>query len=637
MIKLYKISILTIAFICGILISEFFILPKIITFSLLPISILACIICKNLTIQSIFILINFLSLGHISLTFEKEKILTHKQDLNCVAYIAQIVDEEKNVANIVSVKNKCWKKLKINERIKLKTTEKFLYGDLILVQGNPRKINSKRNPFCFDYKKFLQSQNINYQQNLCICERIGNVPENYFLSKLKLYREKLRNNLQKYIKDEQARGIISAMLLGLKKDLGKNIQNIYSTTGVIHVLAVSGLHVGIIFLFINFLLQFFFKKGTKNIIKLLLTLFFLWFYVGITGFSPSVLRATLMFSIMLLCDFFSFKNQIQSSISISALLLLLFDPKIIYNLGFQLSYSAVIGIVLFQKKIKDLLHIKNRILKYCWDISSVTLSAQIFTLPLILYYFKKFPTYFIFSNLIIIPMSSCFVILGLIVILLSPINFLHKVSSYILNFVLVTVNKVITLIANLPKSSIQTIEIDFFDVIFLYSFIFCLLFFLSNEKFLRLFFITCLILIGKNFYQDYSLRKQNILIFYNVKPYWALSFIKGKRAVVIADKKMETLDYIIDNQIKPSLEHYKIVNVEYKFYDDDIRMFELDQNKICVVSRNFKNFLPCALDFNFDFLLNNSFLDDISDKIRSKEVINYSITPKIFKLDKLKY
>ena len=637
MIKLYKISILTIAFICGILISEFFILPKIITFSLLSISILACIICKNLTIQSVFILINFLSLGHISITSEKEKILKHKQDLHCVAYIAQIVDEEKNVANIVSVKNKYWEKLKINERIKLKTTEKFIYGDLILVQGNPRKISSKLNPFCFDYKKFLQSQNINYQHNLCLYERIGNVPENYFLSKLKLYREKLRNNLQKYIKDEQARGIISAMLLGLKKDLGKNIQNIYSTTGVIHVLAVSGMHVGIIFLFINFLLQFFFKKGQKNIIKLLLTLLFLWFYAGITGFSPSVLRATLMFSIMLLCDFFSFKNQIQSSISISALLLLLFDPKIIYNLGFQLSYSAVIGIVLFQKKIKDLLHIKNRILKYCWDISSVTLSAQIFTLPLILYYFKKFPTYFIFSNLIIIPMSSCFVILGLIVILLSPINFLHKVSSYILNFVLVTVNKVITLIANLPKSSIQTIEIDFLDVIFLYSLIFCLLFFLSNEKFLRLFFITCLILIGKNFYQDYSLRKQNILIFYNVKPYWALSFIKGKRSVVIADKKMETLDYIIDNQIKPSLEHYKIVNVEYKFYDDDIRMFELDQNKICVVSRNFKNFLPSTLDFNFDFLLNNSFLDDISDKIRSKEVINYSITPKIFKLDKLKY
>lgn len=106
MIKLYKISILTIAFICGILISEFFILPKIITFSLLSISILACIICKNITIQSVFILINFLSLGHISITSEKEKILKHKQDLHCVAYIAQIVDEEKNVANIVSVKNK---------------------------------------------------------------------------------------------------------------------------------------------------------------------------------------------------------------------------------------------------------------------------------------------------------------------------------------------------------------------------------------------------------------------------------------------------------------------------------------------------------------------------------------------------
>jgi competence protein ComEC len=578
-------------------------------------------------------------LGYLSITLEKEKILNQKQNFDCVSYMVQIVDEEKNIANILSLKNKNWEKMKVKELIKLKTDAKFHYGDLLLIQGNPKEIKTTLNPFCFDYKKFLQDQNINYQQNLIFYEKLGNVPANYFLAKLKLLREKLKIILQKHIYDEQAQGVILAMMLGFKKNLGNEIQNIYSTTGVIHVLSVSGLHVGIIFFVINFILGIFFKKRPRHFAKLFLTLISLWIYAGLTGFSPSVIRATLMCSIMLLCNFFSTKNQIQSSISISALFILLFGPKLIYNLGFQLSYSAVIGIILFQKKIKEMVNVKNKFIKYFWEISSVTLSAQIFTLPLILFYFQKFPTYFIFSNLIIIPMSTIFVVLGLLVIFFSPINFLYKIISYALNFVLVWVNKIMIFIAGLPKSSIQGIKIDLYDVIFLYGIIFCFLLFLEKEKILKLLYMVCLLFMAKSFYNEYLTSRQKILIFYNVKPYWALSYIKGDEGIIFLDKKLESFPEIIKNQIIPSLNHYQVRGLECRFYDEKIKMLEIEKMKFCILSKEFKNFLP-ALNFEFDYLLDNSFLENIAAKIKAKKIIcthttcdDHQTTPQIFVLN----
>ena len=194
--KLFKISFLTIAFIIGIFISKFYLCSKLIIFLILALS--TCFsFFKNQNLKFFFVIVNFIFLGQLATTFEKEKKLNQKQNLDCVAYIAQIVDEEKNIANIISFKNENWKNLKLKERIKLRSQEKFCYGDLILIQGSPKEIKTSLNPFCFDYKKFLQDQNVNYQQNLFFYKKIGNVPENYFFAKLHLVRENLKTILQK--------------------------------------------------------------------------------------------------------------------------------------------------------------------------------------------------------------------------------------------------------------------------------------------------------------------------------------------------------------------------------------------------------------------------------------------------------
>ncbi len=243
----------------------------------------------------------------MSIVFEKNNF-HEAEKMAYVAYLAQIVDEEKNIAKIMSYKDEVWKIVKSQRRVKLKTAEKFRYGDLVLVQGTPKKLKSNLNPYCFDYKKFLQEQNIDYYHKVNFYQIIGNKPESYLKAQFKILREKLKVVLQKHIHDEQARGVILAMVLGLKEGL-KEIQNVYSTTGVVHILAVSGLHVGIIFLVINFILGFLFRKRPQHVAKIIFTLLPLWFYAGITGFSPSVLRSTLMCSITLICIFFFNKTR----------------------------------------------------------------------------------------------------------------------------------------------------------------------------------------------------------------------------------------------------------------------------------------------------------------------------------------
>ena len=630
--RIYKISILTIAISIGILTTKFFLFSPLIALTIFVSSLCLCLVLKNEKLTSLSLFINFIFLGQISIAFEKRSTFDEDENIRCVAYLAQIVDEEKNIATIVRYKDEAWKILQSKTKVKLKTEERFQYGDLVLVGGTPKKLKGNLNPFCFDYKKFLQEQNIDYNHNLTLYQIVGNKPESYLKAQLKIFREKLRNILQRHIHDEKARGVILAMVLGLKGNL-KEIQNVYSTTGVVHILAVSGLHVGIIFLLINFILGFLFRKRPQHVAKLILTLLPLWFYAGITGFSPSVLRSTLMCSIMLLCNFFSTKTKVQSSISISALLLLLYDPKLIFNVGFQLSYGAVIGIVLFQKEIFEMFKLENRFLKYFWGITAVTLAAQTFTLPLILFYFQKFPTYFIFSNLFIIPMSSIFVILGLLVIFSSPINFLYISLSYLLNYILVMTNKVMIAISQLPQSSIQGIKMDLFDVFLLYGGILCLLLFLQKEKFLKLLCVICFTFMVKEICMGYKNVRQQILIFYDVRPYWAMSFIKGCHAVVFSDKRLQDFPLMIEKQIKPSLEHYEVTQSEFKFYDEKIKMLQIEKMKICVVNSN-KIFLSES-DLEFDYVLNNSF-ENTSEKIKAKEIIfthcheDQQMTPQIF-------
>ena len=249
--------------------------------------------------------------------------------------------------------------------------------------------------------------------------------------------------------------VLSALMLGVRTEMSPDLLSAYSKTGAMHILAVSGLHVGILYLVLSWIL-FFMKGKMLEILKAIIIVCCIWFYAFMTGFCPSIERAAIMFSLFTLARQWNNSTNVYNTLAGTALLSLLINPLDIFDIGFQLSYLAIIGIVYFSKKI-DLLYLpNNKGAKKLWDLLTVSLSAQFLTLPLTMYYFGQFPTYFLLTNFIAIPLSFVVMILGILII---PCFYLsHHIFSFVAYFLGKSVwlqNMTITKIAALPYSSLH--------------------------------------------------------------------------------------------------------------------------------------------------------------------------------------
>ena len=232
-------------------------------------------------------------------------------------------------------------------------------------------------------------------------------------------RDKLLNILKENGLKNNELAVASALILGYKDDLGEELKHSYSSAGATHVLAVSGLHVGIIFLVLNFLLNILDKNDRFKISKAILLICFLWAYATITGLSPSVVRAATMFSFVTIGKSFGKSSSIYNTLCASAFVLLVYNPYLIMEVGFQLSYLAVVGIVYFQSIIYKWIYVKNKFLKYIWMITSVSIAAQLTTFPLGLLYLHQSPTYLFASNLFVIPGAMLIIGLGILLFITS--------------------------------------------------------------------------------------------------------------------------------------------------------------------------------------------------------------------------
>lgn len=290
-------------------------------------------------------------------------------------------------------------------------------GDRIVVYEKLLPIAKPLNPHQFDYASFMENQQV-YAKIATRYERIYKKEQPAFLLLKKT--ADLRNSLQKKIRDSgfttSQSALIEALILGQRSSLSEETYTNFIDAGVVHILAVSGLHVGILLLLLlSFLRPVQFLPQGK-LLQAGLAVLVLWMYAFVTGLSPSVLRAVTMFSF--LSFGISLKRRVFSinMLCLSALVLLIYNPQFIYQVGFQLSYAAVFSILVFQKKIYEWFTFKTLFFDKLWQISSVTLSAQLGVLPLSLYYFHQFPGLFFVSNLLIIPFLG--IILGTGVVLL---------------------------------------------------------------------------------------------------------------------------------------------------------------------------------------------------------------------------
>jgi competence protein ComEC len=340
------------------------------------------------------------------------------------------------------------------------------------------------------------------------------------------------NNIKE---DEYAVG--AALMLGYSDKLDAEILSAYSNTGALHILSVSGLHVAIVYVVFNWLLFFLDKVKHGSILKAVILILLLWFYSALTGLSPSVLRAATMFSFIIIAKSLNRHTNIYNTLAASAFLLLTINPYLIMEVGFQLSYIAVIGIVFLQPKISRFYETDNWLLDQAWSITSVSIAAQIATFPMGLFYFHQFPNYFLLSNFIVIPISTLIIYLGIALFALAKIHFIAGYLAIAFKWSVWFLNSIVKVIEKWPYAISEGISISLFETCLLYAIIiFFLLYFIRLKAlFLKLGLISVIILLISQVYEQNEQFSRRRLVIYNISKTTALDFINAKNNVLFAD------------------------------------------------------------------------------------------------------
>ncbi len=398
-------------------------------------------------------------------------------------------------------------------------TRKLEIGSIIKLYSNYQLISKNRNPGEFNSKNYWRKKSIFHQVFIKDVDSLIKIENLNFLSensiKVVAYFE---STLRNYIEDNNNYAVASALLIGSRNGIDKSTVKDYTETGTIHILSVSGLHVAIIFLVFDKFLSLFVWYKTK-FLKTILLISFVWFYAYITGLSPSVCRSATMISFTIFGKQINKNSNIYNLIAGSALLLLLFEPNYLLDIGFQLSYLAVIGIIYFYDLIYDSVELKWKWLDTIWKLICVSIAAQISTLGLTLFYFQQFPNYFILANLLAIPLSTLALYLGIGLLLFSPIAFIAKYIGFLLSKIIFLISLVLHQITELPFAVSHFMPIKIWDIIFINLFI--LLFWnwakSKNKLLLKLCLVAVMLICVSNCINTFFINKSNILILHSKK------------------------------------------------------------------------------------------------------------------------
>lgn len=477
---------------------------------------------------------------------------------------------------------------------------KLNYGDVIIIKARFNDILPPQNPGQFDYKHFLEYHNI-YRQAYINNESWLHTGQNKGNTLIR-YTTGLRDSLLSVMRSYNIKGeeyaVGSALLLGFEDKLDADIISAYSSTGALHVLSVSGLHVAIVYLIFNGLLFFMDKFKYGNVLKATILILLLWAYAALTGLSPSVLRAATMFSFIIAARAYNRYINIYNMLAASAFILLLYNPYLIMEVGFQLSYLAVIGIIYIQPKIYAWFEVNNWLIDQIWAITTVSIAAQIATFPLSLLYFHQFPNYFLLSNLIVIPISTLVVYIGVALFVFAKISVVATGLAAAFHWCVWLLNWSVKYIETWPYSLLQGMSISIFETWVMYAAICLLLYYFAKQKF-RYILITLamgIAILCSQIVEQQQQYKQKKFIVYNIPNTSALDFIHSQSTTLLTDTAFahnddQLLFYIkhnwwdigirnttiVSNNIKA--ENLIITNNHIQFFDKRIAIINSEQIK----------------------------------------------------------
>lgn len=414
------------------------------------------------------------------------------------------------------------------------------YGDVIAFYEPPDMVEPPKNPEQFDYQKYLYRKGILRQVYLKddAWDELGMNSANPVYA----FSYRLRDFLLSTMRDLGIEGdeyaVAAAILLGYDDTLPTELRQKYVAAGSMHILCVSGMHVGVVFMVFSYLLGFLNRRKTwQNVLKQSLLLLFIWFYALLAGLAPSILRSTIMLSFVIIGDMLKREGVLLNSLAASAFLLLCIDPANLFNVGFLLSYCAVIGIVVLQRPIYNLFYTKFKFLDKIWELTAVTLAAQIATAPFSIYYFHQFPSYFWLSNLFMGPISTVVIIGGMVMLLVCFIPYINIGVAFCVKWMVYAMNFIVTRVENLPFSIIKGLYVNTLEFVCLLIALLLLMMLIEHKKKFMMFGMLSMLLVFSvsQLTRSVCQRTQMSLTIYSMSKNTAIDLVCGTEHVLLCD------------------------------------------------------------------------------------------------------
>ncbi|MEZ5046057.1 MAG: ComEC/Rec2 family competence protein [Chitinophagaceae bacterium] len=403
-------------------------------------------------------------------------------------------------------------------------------GDIILIKNTLKSILPTGNPNAFEFAKYCEEKGIYHTAYLR--KEQWKATGQQKISWRKLTEKGLqftKQILSIYCTDSISMGIAEALLIGYRYDVDNNIWQAYSDTGIVHIIAISGMHMAMIYATIRYLLLLipFFKKRKR--IALVIAVVCMWLFAVITGLPASVVRAALMFTFIAWAEWKDRPLSIYNTLAASAFILLVINPEWISDVGFQLSYMAVLSIIIFQPLIYHAITIQSWILDKLWAFCSVTLAAQILTFPICIYYFHQFPFLFLITNMVAVPATTIVLYAEIILIFFSWLKpfaiFLGKFCSAIITWL----NSVVLYLQKLSFAVWSNLYISLFQVGLIYASLYFLFWAFAKKSSYRLFItlsLLCVLVFTFIFRQHVQQVQKKFIVYHDAKHSY-LQWIKG--------------------------------------------------------------------------------------------------------------
>jgi len=436
------------------------------------------------------------------------------------------------------------------------------YGTQLIFKKSLQEIKNSGNPGGFDYRQYSLFQGITHQVYLKPeeFEILETKNQSWFRNFIYDTRQKVLNILRTNIPSKKELGLAEALLIGYKDDLEQSLVQSYTNTGVVHIIAISGLHLGLIYWLLSMLFKPLQKRKKTRWLRPILIITGLWIFSLLAGAQPSILRSALMFTCIVIGDSLARKSSIFNTMAVSAFILLCINPYFLWDVGFQLSYAAVLSIIIFMRPVYNWFYIKNKLLDFIWKLNAVTIAAQILTVPLGIYHFHQFPNLFLLTNFLAVPLSSAILLGEIFLCVISFIPAAALLFGKLLTWLIWIMNTYIEKIETIRFSLWDGLQITILQTLLLLAFAIAITYWLMEKsgKSLKLGLLTLFGFVTLRSVAFINSNNQQKIVVYNVPQKTAIDFIDARNYRFVGDSDLLADDFARNFHLKPSRILYRI-------------------------------------------------------------------------------